>query len=144
MKAADGKRLHTLTTDESAAAVVRRIFADFLAGHSTYAIAAQLTAEGIPCPSAHDRQRNPHRSGQAWSRSAVRAILLSPRYTGVQVWNRQRKDEVLIDVTDITLGHTTRQRWNDPSQWIYSSRPAHPPIIDAETFRQAQLILTRI
>jgi recombinase len=31
---------------------------------------------------------------------AVRAILMNPRYTGRQVWNRQRKDEVLIDVHD--------------------------------------------
>jgi hypothetical protein len=54
--------------------------------------------DGIPSPSAHDRERNSHRSGIAWSKSAIRAILNNPRYTGRQVWNRQRKDEVLIDV----------------------------------------------
>jgi hypothetical protein len=34
------------------------------------------------------------RSGIAWNKSAVRAILVNPRYTGHQVWNKQRKDEV--------------------------------------------------
>jgi hypothetical protein len=28
------------------------------------------------------------------------------------VWNRQRRDEVLIDINDVALGHQTRQRWN--------------------------------
>ena len=39
-----------------------------------------LTRHGIPCPSAHDPRRNSHRSGIAWSRSAIRAILKNPRY----------------------------------------------------------------
>jgi hypothetical protein len=140
-KAADGKRLHVLALDEYAAAVVVRIFAEFLAGAGIYAIAERLTRDGIPCPSAHDRDRNRHRCGLAWSKSAVRAILANPRYTGRQVWNRQRKDEVLLDVTDVALGHTTKMRWNDQGQWIYSEQVVHPPIIDEETFAQAQRLL---
>jgi site-specific DNA recombinase len=140
-KAADGRRLHALAIDRSAAPVVQRIFTEFAAGYSLDTIANQLTTDGIPCPSAHDRQRNPHRSGLAWSKSAVRAILLNPRYTGRQVWNRQRKDEVLIDVHDVTLGHTTRQRWNDVGQWIYSDQIAHDRVVDDETFCQAQHLL---
>ena len=140
-KAADGKRLHALAIDERAAAVVVRIFTEFLAGAGIYAIAERLTAEGIPCPSAHDRDRNRHRCGLAWSKSAVRAILTNPRYTGRQVWNRQRKDEVLLDVHDVALGHTTKMRWNDQGQWIYSEQIAHPPIIDDETFAKAQQLL---
>jgi len=31
------------------------------------------------------------------------------------VWNRQRKDEVLLDVQDVALGFTTKQRWNQPA-----------------------------
>jgi DNA invertase Pin-like site-specific DNA recombinase len=60
-KAADGKRLHVLAIDEYAAAVVVRIFAEFLAGIGIYAIAEGLTRDGIPCPSAHDPDRNRHR-----------------------------------------------------------------------------------
>jgi hypothetical protein len=51
-----------------------------------------------------------------WETTAIRAILLNPRYTGRQVWNRVRTDEVLIDVDDVALGHENRHRWNDPSQ----------------------------
>ncbi len=140
-KAADGKRLHALAIDEAAAEVVRRIFAEFLAGYGIYAIAERLTAEGIPCPSAHDPGRNRHRCGLAWSKGAIRAILMNPRYTGRQVWNRQRKDEVLIDITDVALGHMTKMRWNDAANWIYSDEIVHPPIIDDDTFGQAQQLL---
>jgi hypothetical protein len=37
-KAADGKRLHKLDLDPGAASVVKRIFAEFTAGHGFYAI----------------------------------------------------------------------------------------------------------
>ncbi|MFI5066571.1 MAG: recombinase family protein [Streptosporangiales bacterium] len=141
-KAADGKRLHALAIDEPAAEVVGRIFAMFIAGRGIYAIAERLTAEGIPSPSAHDPDRNRHRCGIAWNKYAVRAILANPRYTGRQVWNRQRKDEVLIDVHDVALGHMAKMRWNDEDQWIFSEEIVHPPVIDAGTFRQAQDLLT--
>ena len=72
-----------------------------------------MTPHGIECPSAHDRARNRYRRGLAWSKSAVRAILADPRYAGRQVWSRQRKDEVLLDVHDVALGHTTVMRCND-------------------------------
>ena len=140
-KAADGKRLHALAIDEPAADVVRRIFAEFGEGSGIYAIAERLTADGIPCPSAHDRARNPHRSGLAWSKSAVRAILANPRYTGRQVWNKQRKDEVLLDVNDVAQGHITKMRWNDDTKWIYSEQVVHPPVVDDQTFEQARLLL---
>ncbi len=140
-KAADGKRLHALTLDEPVDAIVQRIFTMFIAGWGIFAIAEILTAEGIPSPSAHDPARNSHRCGLAWSKSAVRAILANPRYTGRQVWNRQRKDEVLLDIHDVTLGHTTKMRWNDDDKWIYSDQIVHPAIIDDDTFAQARQLL---
>jgi site-specific DNA recombinase len=42
----------------------------------------------------------------------VRVILANPRYTGRQIWNKQRTDEVLLDVDDVALGHTPVMRWN--------------------------------
>jgi hypothetical protein len=137
-KAATGQRLHGLDLDQKAAPVVARIFAEFVAGTGLYAIAEGLTRDGIPCPSAHDRRRNAHRSGVAWSKGAIRAILTNPRYSGHQVWNKQRKDEVLLDVEDVALGHETRMRWNDPQTWVRSATPSHPAIVTAETFQQAQ------
>lgn len=142
-KAADGKRIRRLVVDESAATVVQRIFAEFvgLAGfreRGYHAIATGLNRDGIPCPSAHDPGRNRHRSGAAWSKATVRIILQNPRYTGYQVWNKQRKDEVLIDVDDIALGHTTRLRWNPRDQWVFSENIVHPVIIDMDVFERAR------
>ncbi|MGN9813473.1 recombinase family protein [Micromonospora sp. BQ11] len=57
--------------------IVRRIFAEFLAGIGIYAIAEGLTANHVPCPSAHERTRNRHRSGIAWSKSAVDATFVA-------------------------------------------------------------------
>lgn len=111
-KAAEGKRLYRLELDP----VVARIFTEFLGDRGIFAVAQRLTADGIPCPSAYDRVRNSHRSGVAWSKSAVRAILVNPRYTGHQVWNKQRKKESLIDVDDVGLGHQSRLVWNEEGQ----------------------------
>jgi site-specific DNA recombinase len=140
-KAADGKRLHALARDETAAPVVERIFAEFAAGHGLYAIAEHLTRDEIPCPSAHDPDRNTHRCGIAWSKSAIRVIITNPRYTGRQVWNKQRKDEVLIDVRDVALGHMTKMRWNDQTAWVHSDEISHPPIVSQDTFAQVQQLL---
>ena len=142
-KAAEGKRLHGLTPDPSAASVVQRIFALFLDGYGIFAIAEQLTRDGVPCPSAHDPARNRHRSGIAWSKTAVRTILINPRYTGYQIWNKQYNDEVLLDVEDVAAGHTTVTRWNTRDAWVRSHTPSHDAIIDEETFDTAQALLTR-
>lgn len=114
-KAAIGQRLHRRERDPVASPVVVRIFEEYVAGRGIFAIAEGLTRDGIPSPSAHDPARNRHRasSGGAWGKSAVRAILANPRYTGRQVWGRQRRDEVLIDVEDVALGHATKLRWVD-------------------------------
>ncbi|MFD2357294.1 recombinase family protein [Nonomuraea ferruginea] len=141
-KAADGKRAHRLELDPAAAPVVEEIFAAFLDGYGLFAIAERLTHSGIPCPSAHDPGRNRHRSGIAWSKSAIRAILTNPRYTGHQVWNRQRKDEVLIDVDDVGLGHTTKLRWNSKHEWVWSETVVHPPIVSKGDFDAVQATLT--
>ena len=65
--------------------VVRRIFAEYLAGRGLFAIAEGLIRDQILSPSQHDRARNRHRTGEGWSKSAVRASVTIPRYTGRQV-----------------------------------------------------------
>jgi site-specific DNA recombinase len=137
-KAAVGARLHRLEPDPATAEVVARIFELFLAGHGYYAIAEQLTAEAIPSPAGYDRARNPHRPGRAWAKSAVRAILRNPRYTGYQVWGRQRRDEVLLSVNDVAAGHVSRMRWNDADRWIWSTKPTHQPLVDQATYQATQ------
>ncbi len=140
-KAFDGKRLHGLEPDPNTGPVVVRIFAEFIAGKGIYAIAEGLTRDGILSPSAYDPGRNRHRDTRAWSKSAVRVILTNPRYTGRQVWNKQRKDEVLVDVHDIALGHMTKQRWNPREQWIWSEKITHEPLVSTDDFERTQAIL---
>lgn len=137
-KAAAGQRMHRLEPDPTAAPIVGRIFAEYLRGRGLYAIAEGLTRDGIPSPSAHDPARNRHRDGRAWSKSAVWTILRNPRYTGRQVWNRQRRDEVLIDVEDVAAGHETKQRWNERGDWIWSTEQTHEPLVSSEDFAAAQ------
>ena len=139
-KAAAGLRAKRLEPNPATAPVVRRIFSEFLADKGMHAIAQGLTADGILCPSAADPERNRHRlaNGPAWKHTAVRAILDNPRYTGHQVWNRQRRDEVLIDVHDVGLGHETRMRWNDPVDWIWSEEPSHAALVDHEQWEAVQ------
>ena len=68
----------------------------------------------------------------------MRSILKNPRYTGREVWNKQRRDEVLLDVEDVALGHESKMRWNDPDEWVWSEQPTHTAIIEPETFEAAQ------
>jgi len=142
-KAADGRRLHCLIPDPIAATVVRRIFRDFLAGFGLKAIAERLTGDGILCPSVHDRARNSHRSGIAWGASAVRVIVTNPRYTGRQVWNKQRKQEILLDIEDVAAGYETKLKWNGQEKWIWSDNVAHEPLISVEEFEAAQALLVK-
>ncbi|HKT05282.1 MAG TPA: recombinase family protein [Rugosimonospora sp.] len=137
-KAADGKRLHRLEPDPATAPVVQRIFALYLRGLGIFTIAEGLNRDGIPSPSAADPARNRHRSGAGWAKSAIKAILANPRYTGRQVWNKQRKDEVLLDVHDVGLGYQTRMRWNHPDAWVWSESVVHEPLVSVEDFEAAQ------
>jgi hypothetical protein len=45
------------------------------AGHSVARITRALNDAGIPCPSAADPKRNPHRTGAAWAPGTVTSIL---------------------------------------------------------------------
>jgi len=136
--AAWGRRAHRLEPDPQTAPVVRWMFAQRLAGHSLARITRALNDAGIPCPSAADPQRNPHRSGQAWTLFTVRAILANPRYTGRQVWNRQPTSHELIDPANTGLGHRQVQRWALPHGWVISARPAHPALVSEEDFITVQ------
>ncbi|MGY4924932.1 recombinase family protein [Streptomyces sp. 900105755] len=72
-KAATGQRIHRLEPDPAAAPIVARIFQMYVDGMSDKTIAAQLTREGTPCPSAHDAARNP--TGRAFAPDRLAATL---------------------------------------------------------------------
>ena len=136
--AAWGRRAHRLEPDPETAHVVRWIFAQRLAGHSVARIARALNDAGVACPSASDPGRNPHRPGTGWTLGTVTTILQNPRYTGHQVWNRQRTDKDLADPGDVSLGHKSVQRWNLPDGWVISRRPAHEALVSEADFIAAQ------
>jgi hypothetical protein len=119
---------------------VRSIFTLLLAGHSTAGIARTLNCLGIPPPSGHDRARNPHRTGAAWTLRAVAEILANPRYTGRQVWNRQSTDHRETQPGDKHTSAGAVRRWNPKDQWVYSTRTVHPPLVSDTDFTQAQTI----
>ena len=76
--AAWGRRAHRLESDPHNAPVVRWMFAQRLAGHSLARITRALNDARIPCPSAADPKRNPHRGGRAWTLGTWRRSWLTP------------------------------------------------------------------
>jgi site-specific DNA recombinase len=135
-----GRRLHRLDPDPATEGHVRWMFAQRLAGQSTASIARTLNSQGVPCPSRADPIRNPHRSGDGWTLRTVAAILSNPRYTGRQVWNRQRTDRDLLGAGQDVLASTTVHRWNAAEQWVISATLAHPGLVSEEDFVAAQAI----
>ena len=138
--AAWGRRAHRLEPDPATAPVVRWMFVQRLAGHSVARITRALNDAGVPCPSAADPGRNPHRTGAGWTLRTVAAILANPRYTGRQVWNRQRTDFDLVDPANTGMGHKQVQRWNLPEGWVISRHPAHPALVSEADFIAAQAV----
>jgi site-specific DNA recombinase len=136
--AAWGRRAHRLEPDPVTAPVVSWMFGERLAGHSAARITRALNDAGVPCPSAADPGRNPHRAGAGWTLRTVAAILANPRYTGRQVWNRQPSQAVLVDPANTTLGHKQVQRWNLPEGWVISKHPAHAALVSEADFIAAQ------
>jgi site-specific DNA recombinase len=139
-KATDGKRLRQLEAHPDYAPIVKRIFAEYLRGRGHYATAEALTRDNIPSPSQADPERNSHRNGEGWGKSAVRAILDNPRYTGRQVWNKQRKDEVLLDVENVADGYGTKLRWNEEGSGVWSDKVVHEALVSVEDFEAAKKI----
>jgi DNA invertase Pin-like site-specific DNA recombinase len=130
-----GRRLQRLKPDPATAEHVRWMFAQRLTGQSVASIARALNDRGVPCPSTVDAARNRHRSAAGWSLRTVAAILANPRYTGRQVWNRQRSDHARS-----RDGSRVVHRWNPASEWVTSKARAHEPLVSEDEFRRAQQI----
>ncbi|TDD21263.1 recombinase [Actinomadura sp. KC06] len=133
-----GRWLRRLGADPVTAAHVRWIFARRLEGWSMAGIARALNERGVPCPSHVDPDRNRHRSGEAWTLGTVAAILGNPRYTGRQVWNRQRTDRDSAGPGGRREGVV--RRWNPVQEWVISERSLHPALVSDEDFLAAQTI----
>ncbi|MFC7550996.1 recombinase family protein [Plantactinospora sp. GCM10030261] len=135
-----GRRRLRLDPDPGTALVVTWIFTQRLTGRSIAGIARELNDNRVPCPSDEDRERNGHRTNQTWSLRSVAAILENPRYTGHEVWNRQRTDREPIDPAAPSRGYRQVQRWNPSSDWVISARVVHPPLVSEQDFVAVQAI----
>jgi len=119
--AADGTDGHGhLAIVATEAAIVRRIYADYIQGKSPRAIAMALNAEGVPGPSA-----------KGWTASTIignrkrgTGILNNQLYIGMRVWNRltyRRDPETRKRVS----------RLNPPKAWVVTDVPELRIIDDA-------------
>lgn len=99
------------------AAVVRRIYEDYLSGMGYQAIAKQLNEEGIPSS-----------WGVKWLDSAVQKILCNYTYTG----------NLLLQTT-FRENHITKKRFANKGEMpMYHAEGAHEAIVSMETFQAVQ------
>jgi DNA invertase Pin-like site-specific DNA recombinase len=115
-----------LSIDQAEAAVVRRIFTEYVEGASPRAIARKLNDEGILPP-----------RGTVWNASTINGngkrgtgILQNPLYAGEIIWNRVRM------VRDPASGKRL-SRVNPESEWHRAKAP-HLRIIDDALFHAAR------
>ncbi len=114
-----GRRFTIAVVDEQQAPVVERIYREYLAGRGLKQIAHQLNHEGVPAPSAG------RRGSGSWAPSAVRTILLNPRYRGVYMHGRIKKVRqagaivrVKADPTEVIITEIPEWRIVDDATWF--------------------------
>jgi DNA invertase Pin-like site-specific DNA recombinase len=118
-KAAQGMTKSRLVIDPVRGPVVTQIFEWRVTGKlSIPAIVARLNAD----PAAY-----PALDARGWIKTTVTAILANPKYTGYMVFGRTR-----------TTSTGRRGHRVPPAQWIWSPEPVHPPLVDRDTWDQAQ------
>lgn len=121
-KPAPGGR--AIEVEPAAAAVVRRIFAEHVAGRSLAAIASGLNADGVTPPRSSRRLRAP-----SWQVTTVRSMLHNPRYRGVLTFG----ERTWRKVPDTQL---RRPKMRAPHEVVRLERP-ELRIVDEETWLAA-------
>ena len=107
-----------LVINEEQAKIVRRIYAEFLAGQTPGGIAKGLTADGIETP-GHKK---------VWQASTVLNILKNEKYYGAAILQKQ-----------ITVSYLTKEkRPNTGELPMYYIEKDHEPIVSPETFQMVQ------
>ena len=109
--------------NEDEAVIVRRIFKMYLEGYAGYAIAKQLTAEGIPTPTGK----------QNWSQTTIVNILKNVKYKGDALLQKYYTVDFL----------TKKKRVNTGEVQQYYVENAHPGIVDATVFEMVQQELAK-
>lgn len=104
------------------AEVVRQIFSDYLSGLGQANIAKKLKLQGIS-PA----------SGNTWSRTSIRAILMNEKYTGSMILQKTYRKDFRSKIT--LNNHGERRK--------YYVEHSHEAIIDQETFDLVQAEMAR-
>ena len=112
-----------IVIDEEQAAVVRRIFKDYLAGINMAEIAAALNHAGV-----QKRKENPT---VIWHKASIRYILTNERYTGDSLWQK----------TYMTDAFPPLMVRNHGEKEMYYAQATHAPIITKEEFQMVQSLL---
>ncbi len=120
---------------EEEAEVVRRIFAWYLAGDSSIAIAARLEGLRIPCPAVARKIKLKGERTPKWQSSTVRAILRDASYAGAPMTSGKKRCTGAVDASG--NGKTER---TDPSQW-WQTRDGTPAIVDPDDFARVQSLV---
>ena len=114
-----------LEEDPRTSWVVRRIFAEAARGRGQEAIAADLTAEGVPTPTG---------KSTSWGQSTIRCILQNSFYVGRAASFRVR---VYKDYSRGTKnGRVVEVRPEE--EWVALPEGVVPPLVDADTFATVQ------
>ena len=108
----------TIVPDE--AAVVQRIFSDYLNGKNIIEIADTLNGDRSPSP-----------SGQAWCFKSILTILGNEKYIGDSLWQKAYMTDTFPAV----------KRTNHGEKNQYQVEGTHPAIISKEVFGNAQRLL---
>ncbi len=107
----------TLVIDPTEAEIVRRVFAEYLAGSGMTAIAKRLNADGILT-----------RYGNSWGKTSVGKVLQNYAYTGNLLLQKYRRVDHL----------TKRDKPNNGALPKYHITDAHEAIISLRSFNAVQ------
>ena len=107
-----------LVINKEQAAIVRRIYGDFLAGMSPYTIARKLTEDGIPSPAGKPR----------WNDLTIKRVLSNETYMGDKLLQKTYSNDFL---------DKTRRKNEGQVPQVYVEG-CHEAIIPARTFRRVQ------
>jgi len=117
----EGKEIYEINEEE--AAIVRRIYREYLSGLTAARICRGLEDDGIPTKTGKKK----------WHTSVIRSILSNEKYTGNAILGKTFKPDVL----------SKKRQKNTGQAPMYYAEGTHPAIIDQETFELVKAELER-
>ncbi len=123
---------HVLIPDPEAAAIIRRLFAEYAAGMSARAIGSQLTSEGIDSPRFYHYAKlgknNPlSEEKNSWGSATILQLLRNRAYIGDMVQGKRA-----------VVSYKIKKRvCKDPEDYIVVEG-THEPLIDRDTWERVQ------